>query len=246
MADYGAWQGLGNALSIGSDAFSRARAARTAVERQAALDAEAKSEKERANAEHTREFDLTYKLKQDALAAQKAANAAKNGGTGADSGKRLPTTGINAQDLANFPTDLKNLKNLAPSIAANADVVGPWAGPANAFAAKVLPEFLQPKSTEKYKQLQADMDNVKQVIGKIKEGGVLRKEDEDKYNRILAQVKDDPKTAQYKIGQIANEMASKYNATIDLLGKQGYKTAGLDKQDAGAAATDDFSQFWGD
>lgn len=245
MANNAAWAGLGNAIGTGADAFAKARAARDAALRASTLDAEAEAEKERLAAEHKREFDLTYKLKQDALAAQKAANAAKNGGDGTG-GKRLPTTGINAQDLANFPTDLKNLKNLAPSIEKNADVVGPWAGPANAIAAKVLPEFLQPASVGKYKQLQADMDNVKQVIGKIKEGGVLRKEDEEKYNKILAQVKDDPATAQYKIGQIADEMASKYNATIDLLGKQGYRTAGLDKQDPGMSGNDDFSSFWGD
>lgn len=245
MADYPAWQGLGNALSIGSDAFSRAKAAKDAMARQTALDAEAKAEKEAANAERQREFDLTYKLKQDALAAQKAANAAKNGGTGGAAGKALPTTGINAQDLANFPTDLASLKNLAPSIQKNADVVGPVAGPLNKMGS-YLPEFLQPKSVQRFKDLQADIDNVKQVIGKVKEGGVLRAEDEKKYERILASIKDNPETAIYKIGQIANEMASKYNATIDLLGKQGYKTAGLDKQDPGMNATDDFSQFWGD
>lgn len=227
----GANQGFTRGVGIGQKMYEDALAEKrmqAQMDRQAQMDAESR-----------KQFDMNYKLKQEGLAAQREALA--NKGTG----KPLPTTGINAQDLANFPTDLKSLKNLAPSIQQSADVVGPVAGPLNKIGS-FLPEFMQPESVKRFKNLQADIDNVKQVIGKVKEGGVLRAEDEKKYERILASVKDNPENAIYKIGQIADEMASKYNATIDLLGKQGYKTAGLEKQDPGMGASDDFSAFWGD
>jgi len=171
--------------------------------------------------------DAESKRRWDAEMALKSKELSKK-----DEGKPLPSTGVNMQDLANFPTDLANLKKLGPNISAHHDVVGPWAGRANA-ALSYLPGFLQPQSAVDYKELQSSIGNVKQTIGKLKEGGVLRAEDEKKYENILASLNERPETAIYKINQIADEMASKYNDTIKLLGKQGYKTAGLEYQQGG-------------
>ena len=46
--------------------------------------------------------------------------------------------------------------------------------------------------------LQADVDRARQTVGKALGGGVLRKEDEDKYKKILATLNDTPETAVYK------------------------------------------------
>ena len=45
----------------------------------------------------------------------------------------------------------------------------------------------------------SDIDRVRQSVGKALEGGVLRKEDEEKYKKILATITDTPDTAIYKI-----------------------------------------------
>lgn len=57
--------------------------------------------------------------------------------------------------------------------------------------------------------LQADVSRVKQVIGKALEGGVLRKEDEEKYAKILPTVNDTDAVAQYKISQIKSDLERK-------------------------------------
>lgn len=53
--------------------------------------------------------------------------------------------------------------------------------------------------TRGVKIMQAHIDAVKQKIGKLMEGGVLRKEDEVKYARILPTVYDSPQVQAYKM-----------------------------------------------
>jgi hypothetical protein len=50
--------------------------------------------------------------------------------------------------------------------------------------------------------VQASIDRIRQVIGKALEGGVLRKEDEIKYKKILPTLTDNKATAIYKIQQL--------------------------------------------
>ena len=52
----------------------------------------------------------------------------------------------------------------------------------------------------------ADIDRVRQRVGKALEGGVLRKEDEEKYKRILATLRDTPGTAIYKVDQMLEDL----------------------------------------
>ena len=56
------------------------------------------------------------------------------------------------------------------------------------------------------RQAQADVDRVRQRAGKALEGGVLRKEDEEKYKRILAVLTDTPETAIYKVDQLMEDL----------------------------------------
>lgn len=57
--------------------------------------------------------------------------------------------------------------------------------------------------------LQANIARVKQVIGKALEGGVLRKEDEVKYAKILPTLNDTDEVAQRKIQAIADDLDRK-------------------------------------
>lgn len=59
-----------------------------------------------------------------------------------------------------------------------------------------------------YKQQQAMVDTARQIVGKAMEGGVLRKEDEEKYKKILPTMQDDPEVAVSKINYITNVIAN--------------------------------------
>ena len=56
------------------------------------------------------------------------------------------------------------------------------------------------------RKAQADVDRVRQTVGKALEGGVLRKEDEEKYKKILATLGDVPETALYKIDSLVSTL----------------------------------------
>lgn len=64
------------------------------------------------------------------------------------------------------------------------------------------------------KRLRADIDRVKQVIGKALEGGVLRKEDEEKYKRILPTVNDTDEDARLKIAGIRQDLQNKLRSFL--------------------------------
>lgn len=102
--------------------------------------------------------------------------------------KPLSDTAI--KEINQTDTALTSLNDLKAIVEANTDKIGPITG----FAA------LNPYSEAR--KIQADIDRVKQQVGKALEGGVLRKEDEEKYKKILATITDTPSTATYKIDQL--------------------------------------------
>lgn len=69
--------------------------------------------------------------------------------------------------------------------------------------------------------LQADTARIKQVIGKALEGGVLRKEDEEKYAKILPTLNDSDEVAQHKIDTIAADLQRKLGLYQQNLGSSG-------------------------
>lgn len=89
---------------------------------------------------------------------------------------------------------IQSLRDLRDVLKSNEQYIGPVAG----FAA------LNPYSEAR--KAQADIDRVKQRVGKALEGGVLRKEDEEKYKKILATLNDTPTTAIYKVDQIIQNL----------------------------------------
>lgn len=66
------------------------------------------------------------------------------------------------------------------------------------------------------------IDSVKQVIGKGLEGGVLRKEDEVKYERIIPKAGDTRAVLIKKNQQLNELLRQKYNTSLESLGKAGY------------------------
>lgn len=102
--------------------------------------------------------------------------------------KPLSDTAIKEVNQTDYA--LTSLNDLKTVINNNLDYIGPISG----FSA------LNPWS--KARQVQAQIDRVKQTVGKALEGGVLRKEDEEKYKKILATMTDTPDTAISKIDSL--------------------------------------------
>jgi hypothetical protein len=72
------------------------------------------------------------------------------------------------------------------------------------------------------KQKQATIDRVKQVIGKALEGGVLRKEDEYKYERILPTIKDTGEVVRAKLDGLQKALQQRRSTLLESLGDAGY------------------------
>jgi hypothetical protein len=100
--------------------------------------------------------------------------------------------------VADTTTGLKSLKNLSQKLSesnVNNPIIGQIRGK-------------NPLDTNAQK-LQADIQTTKQIVGKALEGGVLRKEDEVKYAKILPTLGDTEATAQYKINALINLISSR-------------------------------------
>lgn len=89
---------------------------------------------------------------------------------------------------------LASLRDLRSVLQANEQYIGPITGLG----------ALNPYSEAR--KAQADINLVKQRVGKALEGGVLRKEDEAKYKTILATLTDTPSTAIYKTDQMLEDL----------------------------------------
>jgi len=109
-------------------------------------------------------------------------------------GKPYSDTAI--KEITQTESAVDMLDDLKTKIMANLQYIGPIYGL----------QALNPYS--KARQVQADIDRVKQVVGKTLEGGVLRKEDEEKYKKILATMTDTPETAISKVDNLISQLKS--------------------------------------
>lgn len=125
--------------------------------------------------------DLTPTVKGD-LAAD-LASAGFNG-----FGKRLSDGTI--KQLSESKAAIQSLRDLRTTLQENEQYIGPVAGL----------QALNPYSDAK--KAEAKINLVRQRVGKALEGGVLRKEDEEKYKTILSTLRDEPTTAIYKVDNL--------------------------------------------
>jgi hypothetical protein len=86
------------------------------------------------------------------------------------------------------------------------------------------------------KQKQAVIDRVKQVIGKALEGGVLRKEDEAKYAKILPTIGDPADVVEAKLNGLRAALELRQQRTIEALDDAGYDTSKYRARPGGAGA----------
>lgn len=79
------------------------------------------------------------------------------------------------------------------------------------------------------RQMQALVDQAKQIIGKGLEGGVLRKEDEEKYAKILPTMNDTYDQVTFKLGEIEKTINTKKSSLLSNLDQAGYNIGGFNQ-----------------
>lgn len=107
-------------------------------------------------------------------------------------GKSMSESAV--KEITQSEEAISQLKDLRAVVEANKKYMGPVAGLQN----------LNPWSDAR--KVQAEIDLVRQKVGKALEGGVLRKEDEEKYKKILSTVMDTPDLAMYKIDNLIRDI----------------------------------------
>lgn len=113
-----------------------------------------------------------------------------------------------AGTMSDFQSSLNELNNLTQEIATGKGTVDPIFGRIRS---------LNPYDVDQ-QTLQAMIDKTRQIVGKALEGGVLRKEDEEKYKRILPTTSDTKEVALNKIQMIKSQLGSKLQDYSSLVG----------------------------
>jgi hypothetical protein len=136
-------------------------------------------------------------------------------------GKAMPATAV--KQIADSRSAVESLKDLREVLKKNEQYIGPIAGLS----------AMNPYSEAR--KAQADIDRVRQRVGKALEGGVLRKEDEEKYKKILATLRDVPETAIYKIDQLIQDIERDIQTFMDAQRQSGRRTGEPTPAPTGAA-----------
>ncbi len=128
--------------------------------------------------------------------------------------KLPPDKVLQVQAGAQLP---KMLTDIEGSLASNSKIMGPVQGRVGAA---------NPYDTTA-QTVDAQFRNAAQSFGRYMEGGVLRKEDEEKYRKMFPQLSDDPAVAKNKLSIVRKALVDKQNADVHALSAQGYDTSGF-------------------
>lgn len=119
-------------------------------------------------------------------------------------GMESPYAGMSStqqQSMADAQSAIQMLDTLEGSLASKSGTMGPLMGRLRG---------INPLDVD-YQNQQQLINTSKQVIGKYLEGGVLRKEDEEKYAKILPTMNDNAEVAQVKINNLKALLNQKFN-----------------------------------
>lgn len=94
------------------------------------------------------------------------------------------------------------------------------------FGADIATGIGAGSSFERQREAVATFNLVQQVIGKALEGGVLRKEDEVKYSKLLPNLRDTDSLRKYKLDQLREMMTEGKKSLLDNMNRSGYNTSG--------------------
>lgn len=150
--------------------------------------------------------------------AQEAKIIAETGklGKGGD-GKQMSATEVMKVNEGNqIPSMLKDVKGIIEN---NKDSFGPVGGRFSSFN----------PYNEKAQTIGANIKASAQAFGRFMEGGVLRKEDEEKYEKMFPTLSDTPAVAANKLAIVEKLLIDKQNSTVGALRDSGYSTQGVDQ-----------------
>lgn len=129
--------------------------------------------------------------------------------------KRLSPSDVQkVQEGAQIPKTLQDVKAV---IQQNADIFGPIEGRARSFN----------PYDERAQAVDAQMRIASQQFGRYMEGGVLRKEDEEKYRKMFPQLSDTPESAANKLAIVQRLLSNTYNSQVSALQRSGFDVRGL-------------------
>jgi hypothetical protein len=142
-----------------------------------------------------------------------------------------------ANRIAELRTSLDDLKTLRQTVAAPGEsgATGIMAK-AGAMVPNVVTEMTGFGMEAKKKQ--AVINRVKQVIGKALEGGVLRKEDELKYEKILPTIGDPDEVVLTKLAGLDTAIQQRLGQQLEALEQAGYNVSGFKGGQAPKVTTD--------
>lgn len=153
-----------------------------------------------------KDLNRTVKQAQLAMMNQRMASAQKE----KTMGKQLPPDKVlKVQEGAMIPNMLSDIKS---TIEKNKARFGPIKGRASSY---------NPYDTEA-QTIDAQMRASSQAFGRYMEGGVLRKEDEEKYRKMFPSLSDTPAVAESKLAIVNRMLSKKQNADVKALRDSGY------------------------
>jgi len=133
----------------------------------------------------------------------------------AGGGGGKPVSGSIALQIADSKAAKEMLVSLKKTITTKGKLFGPIVGRLGGW---------DPYNVEA-QDVQSSIDATKQIVGKYLEGGVLRKEDEAKYGRILPKLSDRPEVAKRKLDNVNALVNAKIDAQSATLTASGYNPA---------------------
>jgi len=159
-----------------------------------------------------------YKM-QEQLAGFKNSLKASGGSTGgqvSENSKDLTANMVKKINEGNqIPAMLVDVKN---TIALNKDRFDPVRGAISS---------MNPYD-EQAQTINAQMKASSQAFGRFMEGGVLRKEDEEKYKKMFPSLGDTPEIAENKLAIVNRLLMQKQKSDLDAFKTQGYNLSGLE------------------
>lgn len=136
-------------------------------------------------------------------------------------GQGRPMVSTQATKVSDYDQSVRSLTNLLSDfVDANGNPIYGKTGPITGLRS------MNPFDTEA-QTLKAKIKKVKQIVGKAMEGGVLRKEDEAKYNDILAKMQDSPQVAANKINELIGDMQANKEIYLNDMEAAGYDVSGF-------------------
>lgn len=140
-------------------------------------------------------------------------------GTAQGGDKILPATNVIGLNEGQAVSRL--LPEVEAALKENASIMGPIKGRIGSA---------NPYNTQA-QTVDARFRTASQAFGRFMEGGVLRKEDEEKYRKMFPQMSDTPEVAQNKLSIVRRQLAQKYESDRGALGGAGYDISGASALD---------------